>query len=228
MRNPAYALRAALRELTWADERFLGSISGCTSGAIRQFLDEPFADVAFVTHLRRCEPGLAGTVHSADLYAKKVLLQYAVVRALRPAIVLETGVAHGVSTAYLLLALTKNACGHLHSIDRPDPSFLPARRAPGWLVPEQLRGRWSLQTGNAEELLPALLKQVGAVDLFIHDSLHTYEHMMFEFETVYPALRDGGLLLADDALWNRAFDDFAGAVHPKAARILRGVGVLQK
>ena len=40
-------------------------------------------------------------IYSADLYAKKILLQYAVVRAFQPEIVVETGVANGVSSAYI-------------------------------------------------------------------------------------------------------------------------------
>ena len=31
--------------------------------------------------------------------------------------------------------------------------------------------------------------------------------MMWEFEAAYPYLRPGGLLFADDALWNDAFHD---------------------
>jgi predicted O-methyltransferase YrrM len=66
------------------------------------------------------------------------------------------------------------------------------------------------------------------MDIFIHDSLHTYEHMIWEFEASYPSLRVGGLLFADDALWNHAFSDFARRHGEHEARILRGVGFLRK
>ncbi|MEJ2148325.1 MAG: hypothetical protein P8Z40_02475 [Chloroflexota bacterium] len=36
--------------------------------------------------------------------------------------------------------------------------------------------------------------------------------MTWEFEQAWPAIRPGGLLLSDDIITNRAFDDFARQV----------------
>ena len=116
----------------------------------------------------------------------------------------------------------------MHSIGLDDPKFLPAGAAPGWLVPSWLRDSWQIHIGDAREVLGVLFAQLGKIDVFIHDSLHTYDHMSWEFETAYPVLRAGGLLVADDALWNEAFYDFAQKVHEREARILRGVGFLRK
>jgi predicted O-methyltransferase YrrM len=52
--------------------------------------------------------------------------------------------------------------------------------------------------------------------------------MLWEYRAAYPHLRPGGLLLSDDALWNPAFPEFALEVAAPRARILRGVGFLQK
>jgi predicted O-methyltransferase YrrM len=52
--------------------------------------------------------------------------------------------------------------------------------------------------------------------------------MKFEFEQAFPFLRPGGILIADDALWNEAFWDFARAKMAPYAQILHGVGVLRK
>jgi predicted O-methyltransferase YrrM len=60
-------------------------------------------------------------IYSADLYAKKVLLQYIAVRAFQPEIVVELGLANGVSSAYILLALQKNERGALYSVGLNDP-----------------------------------------------------------------------------------------------------------
>ena len=70
-------------------------------------------------------------IYSADLYAKKILLQYAVVRAFQPKIIVETGVANGVSSAYILLALQANGRGTLYSIGLNDPQYLPAGKPLG-------------------------------------------------------------------------------------------------
>jgi predicted O-methyltransferase YrrM len=66
-----------------------------------------------------------------------------------------------------------------------------------------LRGRWELRVGDARTLLPALLHEVGEIGLFLHDSLHTREHMLFEFETAWSHLVPGGVLAADDVFQRR-------------------------
>jgi len=228
-RYPAYALRSLLREITLSDERFLAAATGVATRDIRRFLDEPSETPRFLEHLQNNGGTFQATsISSADLYAKKVLLQYAAIRALRPELVVETGVANGVSSSYLLLALRHNGKGMLHSIEVGDSSYLPPGCSPGWIVPDELRGRWTLHLSDARDLLPELLRQLGELDVFIHDSLHTDEHMHFEFAQAYPHLRDGGLLIADDASWNRAFPDFVQQVGAPMAQILHGVGFLRK
>ena len=229
VKNPVYTTRAILRELTLADERFIAQISGVSQWKIREYMNEPISTPEFAVHLRNSDEQLRQlAITSADLFAKKVLLQYAVIRAVQPNCVVETGIANGVSSAYVLLALRKNGRGSLHSVGLSDASFLPAGAEPGWLVPLWLRSSWQIHLGDARQILAPLLSKLGSIDVFIHDSLHSYEHMSWEFETAYPALRSGGLLLADDALWNKAFLDFSRNIHAHYAKTLRGVGFLRK
>lgn len=227
--NPHYAVATVLREATWADERFLAVVTGSTAWRIRKFLDEPAHALDFMQHLSDSEGKLnTAPFQSADLYAKKVLIQYAIIRAVCPDIVVETGIANGVSSAYVLLALSKNGHGVLHSIEIGDTSYLPADSEPGWIVPGWLRAQWKIHIGDSTRLLPELLRTLPRTDVFIHDSLHTAEQMTFEFETAYPFLRAHGCLIADDALWNQAFRKFADAKGLRDARILRGIGVAAK
>jgi hypothetical protein len=150
---------------------------------------------------------------------------YALVRKLRPRVAVETGVCNGFSTAFLLLALKRNGLGELHSIDLPEVvgadyepgtfwegkqgAAIPPGKEPGWMIPDGLRGRWRLATGSSQEELPPLLARIGEIDLFVHDSEHSYECMDFEFRAAWPALRDGGALVADDWNWNDAFAELA-------------------
>jgi predicted O-methyltransferase YrrM len=227
MQNPGYALRRAIRELTLADERFLAALTGSRAREIRQFLQEPSSTPDFAAHLRECEGAFRQGFSSADLWAKKVLVQYAAVRAFRPEVIVETGVASGVSSSYLLLALERNQKGTLHSVEINDASYLPQGKEVGWIVPQRLRDRWQLHIGDSAAILPSLLHELGEVDIFIHDSLHTYEYMKFEFQIAGPYIKRGGLLFADDALWNSAFSEFAQAVNSPHAAIIRGVGFLK-
>lgn len=229
IKNPRYVLRALLREVTLADEKFLSRLTGAEPRQIRAYLNEPPNTPGFGQHLLAVANQFQTlAIESADLFAKKILNQYAAVRALAPRCIVETGIANGVSSSYLLLAIQKNGFGELHSIGLSDPAYLPAGRNPGWLVPEWLREPWQIHLGDAREVLPGILANHKPIDVFIHDSLHTYEHMFWEYQTAFPALRPGGLLISDDALWNSAFHDFAAKVEAKDARILRGVGFLRK
>jgi predicted O-methyltransferase YrrM len=229
LRNPRYALGSLYRELILADERFLSSITGVSARRIRAFLGEPIHTPDFAAWLREAEATFRDLeIQSADLYAKKVLLQYMAIRAFEPEIVVETGVANGVSSAHILLALQKNGRGALHSVGLNDPQYLPVGKPLGWIVPEPLKSRWNLLIGDSRGLLPSLLAKLGTIDVFIHDSLHTYDHMLWEYRTAFPYLRPGGLLFSDDAAWNSAFPEFCQEVAAKHGRILRGVGCLQK
>lgn len=132
---------------------------------------------------------------------------YMLVRIIKPSYVIETGVSSGASSAYILAALNDNNKGKLYSIDLP-PENLPDGKASGWIVPEILRHRWHLQLGDTKDVLLPLLREIGAMDFFIHDSLHTYEHMIWEYRTVWNYLNPRGLFLSHDVGANDAFFQF--------------------
>lgn len=133
---------------------------------------------------------------------------YVICRTTKPEIVVETGVANGVSSYCILQALEKNGRGRLYSIDLPVDNLLPPNKETGWLVPSYLQRRWMLKIGPTSQLLPPLLDELGQVNLFLHDSEHTYMNMMFEFDAVWPHVWEGGLILSDNVYDNSAFRDF--------------------
>ncbi len=124
-------------------------------------------------------------------------LCYAIARAKRPKVILETGVCYGVTSAFLLKALSINGEGELHSIDLP-PLGRDADEFVGMLVPQELRHRWALHRGTSRRLMPQLLPKLAPLDMFVHDSLHTYRNMRDEFALAWSALGPGGVLVSDD------------------------------
>ncbi|MFM2207334.1 MAG: hypothetical protein RL213_1309 [Bacteroidota bacterium] len=152
---------------------------------------------------------------------------YFIVRMKRPEVMVETGVAHGVSSWTILNAMHKNGCGRLYSIDLPDKdlrSYNPGnlQKSSGWAVPDSLRARWELRLGPSRELLPVLLQELGDIDVFFHDSDHSYDNMHFEFAAVRPYLRENGLIISDDVHKNSSFAEFV------ASERLRGICFLSK
>ena len=145
-------------------------------------------------------------------------------RAIAPSVFIETGVLHGLTTNFTLWALEKNSSGSLISIDAPSyfgenpanvdgiQDSLPPGKEPGWVIAEKYRSRWQLEVGTSLERLPKLIEKTGTIDMFLHDSDHTYETMQFEMETAWPALRPGGVLICDNIDMNTAFFDFCNMV----------------
>ncbi|MCK4240369.1 MAG: class I SAM-dependent methyltransferase [Candidatus Atribacteria bacterium] len=152
---------------------------------------------------------------------------YIMTRILKPEIVIETGVFEGHSSLSILLALEGNSKGHLYSIDLPSPK-LPPGKEPGWFIPEHLRKKWYLRLGMSSDLLPALLKKVKEVDIFLHDSEHSYENMYWEYKTAWKYLRKGGLLLSHDISQNAAFRDFARYGSEDYYYMLRNLGGIKR
>jgi predicted O-methyltransferase YrrM len=197
-------------------------------GVSRETLLELYGDLegaeSFLADLNeavRDVPGFHGKQfeHVREFHAYRSLL-YLFTRVVRPETFVETGVLNGFSSAFVLLAMEHNSAGSLISIDLPseDPeilsqgtSELPKGRATGWAIPDRLRDRHDLRLGPAQELLPRALAEVGSMDVFLHDSDHSYTHMMFEMALAWRYLRPGGWVLADNIEQNEAFADFARA-----------------
>lgn len=129
---------------------------------------------------------------------------WCLVRVLRPRNVVETGVAHGVTSRVILEALQRNGEGRLWSIDRPTLEAKWEEQV-GVAVAESFRDRWTLIRGSSRRRLPRLLDQLGEIDLFVHDSLHTERNVRFEVEQAWKALRYGGVIVVDDIDSNPAF-----------------------
>ena len=69
--------------------------------------------------------------------------------------------------------------------------------------------RWTYLEGASRQRLPTLVSDLGQVDLFIHDSLHTAANTKFEMEQVASAMRPGGVMLVDDIDTHDGFTSFA-------------------
>ncbi len=137
-----------------------------------------------------------------------------VIRHSRPRAVIETGVAHGVTSRFILEALERNGSGSLWSIDLP-PFNPETRKEVGVAVDEdRLRSRWNYIAGTSRRRLPRLVDKLQTVDIFIHDSMHTERNVTFELETAWARLAPGGIMLIDDIDANPAFKIFVDA-HPQ-------------
>ena len=145
-------------------------------------------------------------------------LAYALVRLLRPPIVVETGVAHGYSSAVLLHALAEAGDGVLYSVDLP--AFRPGVRthtgaAARFVLEETALDRWTLFVGPDRKVLPSLLPRIEPVVLCSYDSDKSYRGMTRSLELLWRSLAPGGVILVDDVEVHDGFLDF---VQERTAR----------
>jgi predicted O-methyltransferase YrrM len=151
------------------------------------------------------------------------MVLYTVCRRQNPDTVVETGVASGVSSSYILCALEKNEHGQLYSIDQPwwqgDQS--------GWMIPDYLRHRWHLIRGKSSEKLMPLLEELGEIDIFLHDSEHSYKNMLWEFQTAWAYLKTGGILFSHNIDNNDSFSDFCRDRRVKVYSLTNMGGVVK-
>jgi Methyltransferase domain len=163
-------------ELANADELgpFLERASGVPAEEIARYVAEVRNDPELGKRLRR-------RVRWRIDYKRRMplgnrLLWYALVRAVKPRLIVETGIHQGLGSLVLLRALDRNAAegvdGRLISIDFDAAS--------GWLVPDHLRARWTPVFGDIESSLESVLAG-REVDLFIHESDHNEALQRIEF-----------------------------------------------
>jgi predicted O-methyltransferase YrrM len=206
-------------------------------------LHELAGEISFRRHMDRALLVSKGSLEALPLV-------YLVCRLGSPSIVVETGVASGISSAFVLLALAKNGRGQLYSIDLPnyDDSWalpgvcssgrisrlpainncLPEGKSSGWAVPNSLRTRWTLAVGDTKDELPALLTRFGAIDLALHDSDHSHEAIVREGLLLWGRLRRGGLLVVDDIDISSGFSDLCERTAWRKGLTCGRLGVLQK
>lgn len=168
---------------------FVSTVCDVPVADVRKWFDELESDHALRTHIETATAGSArrGLADGTPRYARR-MGWYAMVRALQPQHVVETGVDKGLGTAVIAAALLRNGSGRVTSLDiNPEAGYL-------------VRGEpWSkvvdLVIGDSIESIAALDRPV---DLFLHDSDHHVKHERREFTSIEPHLAPGALLLTDN------------------------------
>lgn len=204
-----------------AFDQLLGRLAATLGTPLHAFLDEP--EVASLERRAQTAATLdeaPAAIHDADPGLARTC--YALARALRPEVVVETGVANGVTSSFLLQALELNGAGELHSIDLPPPGTDPA--LVGRLVPAELRSRWTLHRGASKDFLPDVVARLGPVGMFVHDSRHTYRNVSRELRTISPRLARPAAVIVDDAERHSALQDWAAQAGAATVELVEEPG----
>ena len=137
--------------------------------------------------LRRLDRGFA---RSYTIQPDTARALYAIARAIRPAVIVETGTYWGYSTAVLAAAVRDSRLGIVHSYD-----IYPKA---GAHIPADLRAFIHLHLGRpATTALPELLS-TSAPQLVFQDSVHDYDGVLAELRVLAPRLAPRAVVLFHD------------------------------
>ena len=219
LKNPSLTFKVLAKfryECNQSD--FVARLADTSTANVSRIYSELKSNDSLYEHLDKCWnrcQEIPSTKTTGEVRYDIAEILYALIRVMSPDVVVETGVAQGISSTFILQALADNKRGQLHSIDLPPTGhkladdrvyFLPQNEQSGWMVPQKLRSRWHLILGKSSDELGPLLEELGTINCFFHDSLHTYENMKAEYEVAWPFINT--ILLSHDILDNSAFFEF--------------------
>jgi predicted O-methyltransferase YrrM len=164
-------------------------------------------------------PGPASYLGHNDADQAFIRAIWCLVRHLKATKVVETGVAHGVTSRFVLEGLVRNGGGRLWSIDLPPQTISQVHSQIGVAVDDSMTDGWTYIRGSSRRHLRPLLQGTGMIDLFVHDSWHSEYNMLFEMHAAWPRIRPGGAMVVDDIDLNWAFHEFAEAMPQHLALV---------
>lgn len=179
----------------------VAAVTGIQLNLVEQFVEEAQSDCQLhehIGHFFRSDPMLA----DARPALGRRLGWYAFVRALKPHLVVETGVAHGVGSCVLASALLRNQA-----------EGFPGRYLGTEIDPnagQLLSGRYAevgeIIYGDSIETIERLAEPI---DIFINDSDHSADYEASEYVAIRQLLSSNSVILGDNSHCTTALLDFA-------------------
>jgi predicted O-methyltransferase YrrM len=196
--------------LTRLNRDYLASYVSVVSGQKLSLVEKYIAELETDTALRSTLEQLtlnSPARHSCDVeprYGRR-LGWYALIRATKPAVVVETGVDRGLGTAVIAAALKRNSeegfPGVVYATDIvPDC---------GHLLAEPYKSFCRILIGDSVTLLKEFRQPV---DIFLHDSNHDPNYEWAEFLAIEPRLHSTSLVLSDNSKPSPKLREFAARI----------------
>ncbi len=170
---------------------------------ILSYIAELNKDETLRDHIRQgyLKSGARNFSDTEPKYARRVGW-YAIARATKPKVVIETGIDKGLGSCVLAAALMKNAQegfpGRYYGTD--------INPAAGFLFSGRYREYGEILYGDS---IASLQKITAPIDLFINDSDHSAKYERDEYKTIASKLSENAIILGDNAHCTDALIDFA-------------------
>lgn len=189
-------------DLTELNKKYLISFISFVTGAKYSTVSEIFSEVDkdsnffnyVVKEVSKIERGYE---LPKQPYFGRRLGWYALVRILKPQVVVETGTDKGLGTILIAHALKMNGSGVVYSLDK-DPFS-------GSLIDKKYWSNINLFKGDSLQNL----SNISNVDMFIHDSDHSETHELAEYQAVENNLSPKNIILSDNSEYTSALLDWS-------------------
>ena len=128
------------------------------------------------------------------------------IKIMRPHRIVETGVANGASTRMILQCF--------EDFDLPNSELYSFDVDPKVFSLELVQNsQFNKRIVDSPASFLSAIRKIGTIDLFYHDSDHSYSNQLLEYGAAWEALSKNGLLVSDDVNWSNAFLDFCKSVN---------------
>jgi hypothetical protein len=183
-------------ELTPLNRRYLASLIADVLGKpfqeILSYMVELEDDVELRSHIRTASEADREKRSDREARYGRRLGWYAITRAMRPTVVVETGVDKGLGSCVLTAAIARNNAegwgGHYYGTDINPKA--------GFLLTGKYKSFGEILYGDS---LMSLRQLDKAIDLFINDSDHSGDYEKAEYETIAPKLSANAIVLGDNS-----------------------------
>lgn len=171
---------------------FIAQITGKSYPEILQYINEIESDNELRNHIQYTTKAAADNFADLNVKYGRRVGWYAVVRAIKPKFVIETGVDKGMGACVLTAALAKNNeegyKGYYYGTDiNPNAGYL-------------LKGKYTafgkILFGDSVESLKKFDK---TIDVFINDSSHSPDYEASEYNLIRDKLSEHAIILGDNA-----------------------------
>lgn len=172
---------------------FVSAVTGIEQTTARGYIAELENDVLLKDHVRSIATNGDHYIDiDQDFDFGRRLGWYAIIRAKKPAMVVETGVEQGLGSLVITSALKQNAAegypGQYRGTDINPQA--------GYLFQGEYRNFGSILYGDSIETLRAF---ATPIDVFINDSDHSSEYERREYEIIASKLAPDAIVLGDNA-----------------------------
>lgn len=182
---------------------FITAVTGKTYSEVDRLFKEILEDKAFYKHVQDLyQHGEDAFKSDNEVHLARRVGWYAIIRIIKPKLVIETGVDKGLGSCVIAAALLRNKAegfeGTYYGTDiNPGAGFL--FKAPYNQVGKILYG----------DSIESLKKINEPIDVFINDSDHSEKYEADEYETIKNKLSESSCIIADNAHCNTKLHEFA-------------------